>query len=172
MIESKSNPIGIDAEIDRIQKHVHDPLVEAFGETVVYGRVYKVVKKDRVELQIYTGNYDYRSVLSKEGNKVFFIQGDSPDLSRGQATNDLWMVCILKIDSKEQRNDEEAHVEVMTALSTNFLSKVSGMEYGMENLRRVTEDSLTSNFKYSDIHPYHVFMVKMNVEYSLIKDNC
>ena len=171
-IHLKTNPVGIDKVIDRIQKLVHDPIVADWGETDVYGRVYKVQKKDKVELQRYVGNNEYKPMLTSEGNKVFFIQGDSPDVNLGNANNDLWMVSIMKIDSTTEREDEEAHEVVLTTLSSHFLKNVIGIEYGMENLRRVVEDSFSGNFKYSDIHPYHVFMVKMNVQYNLIKDNC
>ncbi|WP_431129753.1 hypothetical protein [Flagellimonas flava] len=172
MIHPKTDPVGIDKVIDRIQNIVHDPLETAWGNVDVYGRVYRIQKQERVELQRYAGNGNYKPVLFSEGNKVFFVQGTSPDVVSGTATNDLWMVVIAKLDSDEFRKDEEAHELIMTSLSTNFLSKVIGFEYGMENLKRVVEDSIQGNFKYSDIHPYHVFMVKMNIEYSLIKNNC
>lgn len=169
----KTNPVGIDKVIDRIQKLVHDPLLASWGSLDVYGRVYKVKKEDEITLRRYIGNNEYEPILFSEGNKIFFVQGDNPETNLGEMTNDLWMICIVKVDSTDERNDEEIHEEVLTLLSGTYLKNITGVEYGMSNLRRVVEDSSTfASFRYSDIHPYHVFMVQMSVNYSLIKDNC
>lgn len=169
----KANPAGIDKVIDRIQKLIYDPLLASWGSLDVYGRAYKYQKNDEITLRRYIGNNEYSPILFTEGNKIFFVQGDNPDINLGEMTNDLWMVCIVKVDSLDEREDEEIHEEVITILSKVYLKNLIGMEYGMDNLKRAVEDSVThGNFKYSDIHPNHVFMIKMNVNYSLIKDNC
>lgn len=169
----KADPVGIDTVIDRIQKTIHDPLLLSWGSVDVYGRAYKVQKENDISLQLYKGNNEYEPILYKEGNKVFFVQGDNPEISLGEMTNDLWMVCVVKVDSIDEREDEEIHQEVITLLSNSFLKNITGIEYGMENLRKVVEDSSPyGNFKYSDVHPYHVFMVRLSVNYSLIKNNC
>ncbi len=171
----KTNPVGIDVVINRIQSKIYNNLVSKWGSLDVYGRCYKKEDRKGLELEVYTGVNEYAPVLYSEGNKVFFIQGDKPSNNNGTITNDLWVVAILNIEEIRElthRGDEEAHADLIQEL-TNTDSEINGLEYGMNNLKRVVEDSFSfGNFKFSDIHPYHVFMVKLSVEYNLYKNNC
>lgn len=173
----KTDPIGIDYFINRIQDRIYDPLVTKWGEFDSFGRVYKKTSKSGVSLERYVGKGQYKKVLFSEGNKMFFVQGSSPSGNGLNLTNDLWIVCILDIENikgVEHRADEEVHQDLITELSKVVENdSIQGVEYGMNNLKRVVEDSFEfGNFKYSDIHPYHVFMVKIEAKYSLVKNNC
>ncbi len=172
MNNRKTNPVGIDKEIDRIQKRIYQPLVDLWRELDVYGRAYKKQTEDGISLEVYKGNGEYEKILYSEGNKIFFVQGDKPSIKNSYAKNDLWLVCILNLDeisNISHRADEEAHVDLVSLLQNDL----TGIEYGMNNLKRVVEDAFSfGNFKYSDIHPYHVFTIRMEVDYSLEKEQC
>ncbi len=173
----KTAPVGIDAKIDTIQKRIYAPLLAKWGNLDVYGRVYKKTSEDGVSLERYEGNGEYGKVLFSEGNKIFFVQGNKPEIKFGNVQNDVWIVCIVDLESVAgigHRADEEVHMDLMTNLNNTVMQKdIIGIEYGMDNLKRVVEDAFEfGNFKYSDNHPYHVFTVKINVEYSLIENNC
>lgn len=175
MVELKSNPVGIDEVIDRIQKKIHDPLNLKWGSLDVFGRVYKKLdEKGNISLERYVSDNEYKKVLFSEGNKIFFIQGNNPTINLGQATNDLWVVSVVKINSTSERDDEKYHIELVNELIKVLgLKSVSGIEYGMGNLKRVVlEPFEEGNFNFSDIHPYHVFMVKTNVNYQLTINEC
>lgn len=174
----KDNPVGIDVKINRIQEKMYQPITDLWGSIDFFGRVYKKTRKNgSPSLERYVGSGEYQPVLNSEGNKIFFVQGSKPDINLGQIRNDLWIVCIVKIENIrniEHRADEEVHSDFLTELSKNISSKdIIGLEYGMSNLQRVVEDSFSfGNFKFSDIHPYHVFMVKTNISYKLINNKC
>ena len=129
-------------------------------------------------MEAYLGKGEYEKVLFSEGNKIFFVQGLQPDISSGVSTNDLWVVCILNLDDVKSginhRADEEVHQDLMTELSNVvMLDNIKSIEYDMDNLKRVVEEAFDfDSFNYTDIHPYHVFMVKLEVNYALIKNNC
>lgn len=177
----KTSPVGIDYQIDRIQRRIYDLLVEKWGSLDIYGRVYSNVRvaEDGGEefiLERYVGRGEYEPVLFSEGNKLFFIQGSSPSISFGSATNDLWIVAIVDVESQsvDHRADEEVHVDLITALSSVVPSRdIVEVQYGIENLRALANEAFDdSNFRFSDIHPNHVFMVRMDVTYNLIENNC
>jgi predicted DNA-binding ArsR family transcriptional regulator len=173
----KTSPVGIDFFIDNIQKRIYTTLLEKWGSLDIYGRVYTKTHEEGVSLERYKGDGEYEKVLFSEGNKIFFVQGQKPEINYQTITDDLWGVCVVDIESiinVNHRADEEVHRDLMTALSNAVPGRnIIGLEYGMDNLKRVVEDPFEfGNFKYSDNHPYHVFMVKLNAEYSLIENNC
>jgi len=170
-----TNPVGVDVEIDKIQKKTYTKLVELWGNLDMYGRVHKVTTKDGVSVERFLGNGEYEKVLFSEGNKVFFLQGDNPSFNLGTTSNDVWMICILDVNAVrplQHRGDEEAHMDVVTILSDFMpLSNITAVEYEIANLSRVVEEPFQlTNFNMTDIHPFHVFMVKFKVNYSLIKN--
>ncbi len=173
----KENPVGIEKVIDTIQKRIYDPLIEKWGTLDIHPKTEKRVKDEGVILEAYIGKKEYKPILYSEGNKIFFVEGNSPTLNNGVATNDLWAICILKIGDIYDTDfieSESAHLDLLDAIyDVVGVESVLGLEYGMSNLKRVVEDVFQyGNFKYSDIHPYHVFMVKMSVDYLLIKNKC
>ncbi|QQO97045.1 hypothetical protein Nekkels1_43 [Cellulophaga phage Nekkels_1] len=173
----KDNPVGIDSKINQVQKSIYPILVSKWGEFDLYGRVYKIVKGNKTSLEIYVGNGEYKKILFSEGNKMFFIQGDKPTFKDGFFNNSIWIISILNIEKIKNiihRADEEVHNDLITSLSSVFsFNDIIGLEYGMNNIKRIVEDVYDyGTFKASDIHPYHVFSVELNVQYSLIDKNC
>lgn len=177
MIIAKTDPVGIDRVIDLIQKSIDAPLSEKWADITIYPRVYKMHHKDESRLEHYVGNGDYEAVLSSDKNKIFFTQGDSPSVSRdGMAVNDLNVFCIVNIDDTNislHRADEEVHMDLVTELTNVPGLEITGVEYGLDNIRRLVEDPFEfGNFKYSDIQPYHVFAVRTQVNYEITHKNC
>lgn len=171
----KTDPVGIDKVIDRIQSKIYDPLLSKWGSLDIYGRVYKKTDKNgSISLERYVGDGEYEKVLFSEGNKIFFVQGNSPKINFRQGQNDLWAVCIIELSESTKRNDEEAHLDLTTEIGKVLgMESLEGLEYGMTNLKKVVEEPFqNSHFKYTDIHPYHVFMLKTNVTYLIINNEC
>lgn len=171
----KTDPVGIDKVIDRIQSKIYDPLLSKWGSLDIYGRVYKKTDKNgSISLERYVGDGEYKKVLFSEGNKIFFVQGNSPKINFRQGQNDLWVVCIIELSESTKRNDEEAHLDLTTQIGKVLgMESLEGLEYGMTNLKKVVEEPFqNSNFNYTDIHPYHIFMLKTNVTYQIINNEC
>lgn len=176
MVYLKENPVGIDYIIDKIQKSIHDNLQSDWGQIDVYGRVHKITDSDgTIRLRRYIGQNEYEPILFSEGNKIFFVQGNSPKIEMGVAENDLYVISILKLeDGKFQIDDEIVHQKMVTELVNVFeIEDVSGLKYGMANIKRIVEDPFEKgNFKFSDIYPYHVFAVECKVKYVLQDNKC
>lgn len=175
MVEKKDNPVGIDTVIDNIQRRIYEPLKQKWGDIDIYGRVYKKKEHDgTMSLERYTGNGEYKKVLFSEGNKIFFVQGNNPKLSYGTASNDLWIVCSLKLGMGFDRNDEESHIDLTTELY-KFMNRdsIKELQYGTTNLKNIVEEPFEfGSFEFGDVHPYHVFMLKTNVSYEIIENQC
>ncbi len=175
MLHRRTSLQGIDRVIDRIQRGTYLNLTDKWGDLDMYNRVYKKIDdKGSVSLERYVSEGEYEKVLFSEGNKVFFIQGESPSISNNLAVNDLWVVCIIKLTDFSERRDEQKHAELTTEIAKVIgLDNVKGLEYGLSNLKRIVEEPFqNSNFNFSDIHPYHVFMIKTEVEYQITINEC
>ncbi len=174
----KTSPVGIDYNIDRIQKAIYPVLLEKWEEVDVYGRAYKNQKGNNIKLEVYAANGDYKPILFKEKNKVFFVQGNKPKIEKGTVYNDLWVVAVVDLKkvrpSIAHRADEEVHSDLLNALYNEVkIESVLGLEYGLDSVKRVVEDTFSfDNFNTADIHPHHVFMVKLSVKYYLEEINC
>lgn len=169
----RTDPVGIDRVIDFIQKKIYANLVEKWGTLDIYDRVVKKVREQEISLERYVGNGEYEKVLFAEGNKVFFYQGDLPDISNGFANNDLFVIGILNLQSiygnKGHIPDEEVHLDLVTELQQcSYVEEVSQARYGMDSLRNLVSDPFqVGNFKFSDIYPYHVFIIRTRVNYEI-----
>lgn len=177
MIVTKPDPVGIDSVIDRIQKTIHSGLLSKWKSISIYGMAEQVLRKKNTTLEVFEGKKGYHPITYSEGNKIFFVEGRKPILNSGQASNDLWLVCVLdinKIYDTGFRETERVHLDLMTELYKAVdLRNVIGLEYGMVNLKNIIEGvSNFGTFNYSDIHPYHIFMVKMNVKYATVINKC
>ena len=174
MVELRENPAGIDKVIERIQKKIHEPLLNKWSGLTVFGRVYKKTKKDgSISLETCNSKGEYKKVLFSEGNKIFFVQGKNPKVNHGIASNDLWIVCSLRLEGNYDRNDEQAHIDLATEVSKVLNIEEWEFEYEISSLKRVVEDSYDyGNFKFGDIHPYHIFMMKVKVDYAVTINKC
>lgn len=172
----KENPVGIDVILNRIQIAIYPTLLTKWKGLDILGRAYRKRNNESSSIEVYTKKGQYEKVLFSEGNKIFFVQGNSPDINLGIAKNDIWAVCILNLDKiyPTDRADEIVHLDLVSELS-NVLQpeEVIGLEYGIENINRILDDDFSfGNFKYTDVHPYHMFLVKMRLTYQMVENNC
>lgn len=168
-------PDGIDVIINKIQSKTYENILAEWGQLDMFGRVHKKNNADEdLSLVRYKGSGEYEKVLFSEGNKIFFIQGNEPDIKLGVATNKLYVVAIVKLQGLDSINDEKEHIMLTSELTSVLgINAVTGLKYEMENVKRITGGSFQeNNFKYSNIHPYHVFIVECEVNYSIGKNNC
>lgn len=170
MLHLKDSPVGIDKEVDKIQKKIYQPLVDKWGSLDIYGICSKIYEGNELTLKVYDSKFEYTPVLFSEGNKIFFIQGKRVDTSFDMNTCNLWVVCVLNIQeiyNTNYRETERARIDLCNELYKVLDDEsIKGVEYELSSLKSLVEDSLTiGNFKYTDIHPYHLFMVKTSIEY-------
>ena len=77
MLYKKTNPVGIDVEIQKAQTLLHDKLSSDWGADInAYGRVYLSKRKDVILPEVFVDGVDYKDVLSLDDNRFFFIQSN------------------------------------------------------------------------------------------------
>ena len=131
MLYIKTNPIGIDLQIQRAQIYLHDKLEIAFNcDITAYGRAYKDNNKGSVKPLAYIGNGEYKELLTDDrisGLHYFFIENDEAKvLSRTcMSDNEVDIIFIVDDLSKVKGGithyaDEEIKEEIKSYLISFF----------------------------------------------------
>lgn len=167
MLYTKTNPVGIDIQIQRAQIYLHDKLVTAFGSDIsAYGRAYKNSDKGSVKPLAYISEGEYKELLTNDtikGLHYFFIENDEATiLSRTcMSDNEVDVIFIVDDLSKVKGSithyaDEEIKEQVKSYLRGFF--EIVSVTKGEEALNGFDISKL--NF----IYPYFVFKIKVIIK--------
>ena len=165
---------GIDAVIDKIQTRLYDQLDSLWsGRINGYPRVYVNPAGQELVVELYKGENQYEPILFAEENKFFFIQGNAPTFGlnnlMANQVSVVFLVNLAEILTGDERNDEKAHQDVISALQDILIiDSITGMEYGVQALSRLISSTFDGDFNYTDMQPYHVFFVRLQVQYEII----
>lgn len=174
-----TTPIGLDAEIQKIQKALYPLLCERWNGTIEgFGRAYKNEQKEGgIKLEWWnTSRDDYQDVYFDDGSSdcvFFFIEGDTGTSEDEMVfTSDLkcvFMLDIPKLLPDKGIQDAQLHrdaVEILRGINNKL--KVTGVEKGIEVIFSGID---TDKIKFNNIHPLHCFAVNMQLNYYLT-DKC
>ena len=170
-----SNPIGIDKEIQAIQKYLYDSLVDSWGKIDAHGRAYKNRKKLGFIPEVFLGNNEYKNAYySDSDNKkgiMFFIENQDHSSEDGNKFTARVKICfMLNLDEvmcEEERQDVAVQSDVVGLLNKHPTNQfiVTGIEKGVRNI--------FNGYEYGDIeleadmHPLHSFAIIGDLEYYL-----
>ncbi len=172
MISLLTDPKGIDVEIQRIQKVLHDSLsLKWAGELNAYGRVYQnLTKEEKIKPEHYKGNSGYEDVYfdDKFSCTFFFMDKDTHNqedkYKYSSEVNLVFMVNLSKIHNETEMADARALFEVLEILNEEYNVNI---ESSLKYVRNVLKGMDISKIKFSDIHPLHCFGVKMKLHYDI-----
>lgn len=165
MIYEKTNPVGIDKIISRVQKD----LDKAIDGLHIYGRVEKVKSEDRYVLSEIKGSEYPEDILDGSKSRIFFYLKDSIEGDK-DVTAKLDVICMVNLNdlyNSDERRDEEFRIAVTQVLQRSRLRQKSikiGMDY-IESLVSRFYDK--SNLKFENMHPYHAVTFQTEVYYEL-----
>lgn len=173
MIFSREKKAGIDFYIDNMQKRIRKAFdVDAIAE--IYGRCYMVDKDGQKLPYWHEIGRDYgKDVLGNDSvTRCFFIEDDSIDLgTKGtMSKSTVYAFFFVKLEEDTQREDSVFRTKVLDAFRLSLFDPQK-VVVGTENVMRFFNLPNTDNLKWSDMHPYHVFMVESQIDY-LNKNNC
>jgi hypothetical protein len=173
----RTENLGIDAVITAVQQEIYPLLQDRWTNKIDgYGRAYKNISNDGITLEVYDkdGNYKDSFYNDKFDCVFFFIDADDhktdDQMNFVADVKAVFMVNLDKIITLEGRNDETSHrdaVEFIRSVSDYGL-RIKGIEKGITNVFRGIN---YSQIKFDDIHPKHIFAVKMELSYYLT-DKC
>jgi len=164
MLYTKTNPVGIDLQIQRAQTYLHDKLVTAFDCDIgAYGRAYSDKDNNSIKPRAYIGNGEYRELLTDDtinGLHFFFIENEeSTIVSRScMSDNEVDIIFIIDDLTKVKENiehyaDEEIKEEIKSYLRGFF--EIQSVIKGEKALDGFDISQLQF------IYPYFVFKLKV-----------
>lgn len=188
MLITKTNPVGIDQRIQKLQTLLHSRLTELWGIDVndatanksveFYGRCYRNKKNNGYIAEVYDGNKEYKEVYWNDSLKAisFFGISSKEDYDVGHAA-DVHLVFFVDLKALKQeiahRADEEVRMDVKKLFGKSLLGfSYISMEIGLENVLREYQGSYRDErLKAVDMHPIHCFRVNLRLMYDINK-NC
>lgn len=169
----KTNPIGLDAVIAKIQTKLYDKLTTLWGVSLEgYPRCYEIKRDKKTTIEHFISGKDYLSLINCDKNKFFFL--NKKDIVQNSYTTfdteiDLFFIVNIK-NAKPgiaHRADEEVRLDVYNVLST-----IGDLGVDM----KITTDNVFNgyDFKFTDdMQPYHFFKITMSVnDFKLNQTNC
>lgn len=165
MIYTKSNPVGIDKVISKLQPK----LDEAFNDLHIYGRVEKVKSDDKYVLSEIRGDEYPEDILDGEKSRIFFYLSESVE-GDTHVTAKVDIICMVNLDTlynSNERRDEEFRIKIAQILKRSRF-KQKGIKLGMSYIESlVSRFYEKANIKFENMHPYHAVTFQTEVYYEL-----
>jgi len=180
MNKVKTNPMGIDALIQRIQNKLYSELNVTWNlvNTVTpsdesklldaYGRCYLMLNdKGTKDVKYFVSGSEYNQISVAEKNKFFFLHNQkSEKVDNINYETILEAVFIVDLPSLKpnipHRADVEVQADVELILNQFYSVTVKSIETGYENALRGVDYSYKN-----DKQPYHVFKYNLSVRYQM-----
>jgi len=181
----KTNPIGLDAIIDQIQKKVYELGGATKWNTTLQGypRCYIMQNESKQKtIEAFLEGKDFSGTLIfSEGNKFFFVApNDIVKESGNYYTTELEMFVIVNLEeckpSIAHRADEEVRADVLNMLNQIPAVKVQKVVINIDRVFNRYNSRISQSYEYEytdDMQPYHCFKVEMAVlPYNLNQTTC
>jgi len=158
---TKTNPVGLDLVVDVIQKKLYSKLSLLWNVKLEgYPRCYEIKRSKKTTIEHYIGKGEYKSLISSDENKFFFIVKDNirqVSFTTYNAVIELFFIVNVQ-DCKpsiKHRADEEVRSDVISVLSTIGVA---------DALKTIIIDtaSVFRGYDYellNDMHPHDCFKV-------------
>lgn len=168
----KTNPIGLDAVIDGVQKKMYTLSNYWNVDLEGYPRCYILNKESGQTVESYLGDNEYSKPLSfAEGNKFFFVcPNDIDNVSIQYYTTNIELYFILNVveckPSILHRADEEIRNDVINLIETIPQVKVNRIIWQIDKVFNRFRNKQSRSFDYdvmTDIHPYHAFKIELEL---------
>lgn len=178
----KTNPIGIDAIIDGVQKAMYELGTFWNIELEGYPRCYILNKENGQTVEAYIGDNEYSKPLSfAEGNKFFFVApNDIEYVSNMFVTTNIELYFILNtVECKptiNHRADEEVRNDVLRELERIPTIKTIRVLWQIDKVFNRFRNKQSRSYDYdtaTDIHPYHAFKIELELlPYNIEQQQC
>lgn len=170
---SKSEPIGIDIPVDRIQRALYTQLVTngPWQEYESYHRAYQNETENGLRPEVFTSNNDYKEVFMDDTFNVtsFFITDQTRDIQvetefRSEVSIIFQVQLSKLLTLVPHRADEEFNNQVSNVLrDLGDGIEYLGLEQGISN---VFSEFDQEEIQWDDMQPYYVVRFNLSVPYS------
>ena len=163
-VYSKTNPIGLDRKLLRLQEKID---LIGWTDIDVYGRLY-IDEVNSVKVpKTHVGSGEYKEVLIDDRKTAvfgFFVGDTRSGLSMISVPVQLVCTCNLdKIFNSTERKDEEAIMQVLKIIKRNtMIVHEQGIQTGFSN---VFSQLSLDRYKFRDSHPWLNFSIGFDIVY-------
>lgn len=177
---TKTNPIGLDAHVQRLQQSLYTYLKTVFAITdeqyMCYGLCYRNLSKEGYTAEVFTGGKDYNPVdkdFDKYALVSFFGVGESIKTDAHKQKAEVHIVVfadlsMLKdIKDMEHRGANEAKLVVFKYLRKQLFGfEILGQVTGIDKVLSDYPALLKGNLRIAgDLHPRHAFRFNLQCTY-------
>lgn len=178
MNNRKPNPTGVDKPIDALQLKLYKEF-SSLGVIKGFPRVYIGPHKDQgYVLQHYLGEGEYEDVLRNDDSRFFFYLNPEINVSdqNSAKVGIVFMVDLSDLTDDDTRRDEFLRNRALDVVNRssfkpstiktglNHLKSIMGRVYTMNSRSR--DVFYSTNFELDDMHPFHVFTIECDINYS------
>lgn len=175
----KTNAVGIDAEIDRLQNRLFDLLSDDIVNWDCNHRIYEIPKDGKMTPHRYKSNDEYDEVFMNDNFACtsFFMVGSESDVSDGNPRFDVSIIFQTLLNKVfpdiVHRADEEMKSLVYNAINkTVYRDQLVKITTGIDGVYREFDKS---QIELNDMSKYHVMRFDFkNIGYSPLEccENC
>lgn len=196
MLSVKTNPVGIDYYIQRLQKKLHTLLISVDYWNLAdatkyesYGRVYRNKTDNGYTAEVYlgsatSGGKEYKEVYWNDTLTAISFFGISGSDVSGEGNNEVDVhfvmfanLSTLALTDKDgntitHRSDEELRKMITNIIGKSMLGfNYVSTETGIENvLKEYTGSRRDDRLKFVDMHPVHCFRINLKLIYNPYKN--
>lgn len=168
----KVNPVGLDKVIQEMQVSLYEYLsVKWSGAFQGFGRVYRNAQDNETPVPEWFNGLDYTDVYFDDvyACNMFFTDDQTHETKDGvifeSKVKVSFMMDLTKIlPGYPHRPDEEAHKTVVGFLNQKDFGEITAIADGIDAVFLGWDKR---GIKFADMHPYHTFCVKMNINYDI-----
>lgn len=177
MLTVKTNPVGIDFYIQKLQTYLHTQLLNKWGiDTSIYqcyGRAYRNKKDTGYIAEIFAGSNEYKEAYWNDAMAAISFFGISNNIKQGVGSEaDVHLVFFVNIKTLKptitNRADEEVRHDVESMIGqTLFGFNLESTDLWLENVLREYPGSYRDQrLKAVDMHPVHCFRLNLKLLYN------
>lgn len=182
MLIQKSNPVGIDVNLQKLQAHIYNRILAAVQARipgfsadgiVSYPRCYRNRTSDGYIAENYQGSNEYKEVYHDDTKAMVSFFGISPRVEHDvKEHTDAHLVVFANLATLypaiTHRADEELHRELIRIIGPGYYGfEYTGIETGIENiLREYPGSRRDERLQAVDMHPAHAFRINFSVRFN------
>lgn len=177
MLLIKTNPVGIDFYIQKLQTYLHTRLLAKWGiDTATYqcyGRAYRNKKDNGYIAEVFTGGTEYKEVYWDDTMNAISFFGLSNNIKQPVGSSaDVHLVFFVNILKLKPAIVHRADEEVRQDVQMLFDSSVQGFNFistdlWLENvLKEYAGSYRDERLKAVDMHPVHCFRLNFKLLYN------
>lgn len=175
MLITKTNPVGLDWHIQKVQERLYEELLKKWGAVTYhcYGRAHRNRTTDGYTAEIYTGGDRYKEVYwdsAADAVSFFGLHGtEKKDAANTIGVHLVFFVNLAKLKPGiAHRADEEIRQDVFNVVGGHSYGlSFHSIELWVENvLKEYPGSRREERLKYVDMHPVHCFRINYNLTFN------